>query len=110
MVALQHSVGKGLTEASMRLVSGDTDNHLTLGDLTPLGITGHQAKQALEGVGIIANKNATPYDSRPPRVPSGLRLGAPATIRRAMGTAETTRVASQVRELTAGFPVVGIDD
>ena len=119
-----------LSEAGMRLVSGGTDNHLILVDVTPLGITGRQAEQALESVGIIANKNAIPYDSRPPRVTSGLRLGTPAITSRGMGTEETSRVASmvarvltniedkqlhqqvaaEVRELTAGFPVPGIDD
>ena len=59
----------------MRLVLGGTDNLLILGDLTPLGVTRRQAEQVLEGVGIIANKNAIPYAPRPPCVPSGLRLG-----------------------------------
>ena len=119
-----------LSEAGMRLVSGGTDNHLILVDVTPLGITGRQAEQALEGVGIIANKNAIPYDPRPPRVTSGLRLGTPAITSRGMGMEETGRVASmvarvltnmddnevrqrvaaEVKELTAGFPVPGIDD
>ncbi|MYC38740.1 MAG: serine hydroxymethyltransferase [Chloroflexi bacterium] len=119
-----------LSEAGMRLVSGGTDNHLILVDVTPLGITGRQAEQALESVGIIANKNAIPFDPRPPRVTSGLRLGTPAVTSRGMGTEETAQVAvmvarvltkiedtelhrqvaSEVRELTAGFPVPGIDD
>ena len=119
-----------LSEAGMRLVSGGTDNHLILVDVTPLGITGRQAEQALESVGIIANKNAIPFDPRPPRVTSGLRLGTPAITSRGMGAEETSRVAgmvarvltniedegvsarvaTEVRELTAGFPVPGIDD
>ena len=119
-----------LSEAGMRLVSGGTDNHLILVDVTPLGITGRQAEQALESVGIIANKNAIPFDPRPPRVTSGLRLGTPALTSRGMGAEETSRVAgmvarvltniedegirarvaTEVRELTAGFPVPGIDD
>lgn len=119
-----------LSEAGMRLVSGGTDNHLILVDVTPLGITGRQAEQALESVGIIANKNAIPFDPRPPRVTSGLRLGTPAITSRGMGAGETSRVAgmvarvltniedegvraqvaAEVRELTAGFLVPGIDD
>ena len=119
-----------LSVAGMRLVSGGTDNHLILVDVTPLGITGRQAEQALESVGIIANKNAIPFDPRPPRVASGLRLGTPAITSRGMGGEETSRVAgmvarvltniedkalhaqvaAEVRELTAGFPVPGIDD
>ena len=120
----------GLSEAGMRLVSGGTDNHLVLVDVSPLGITGRQAEQALESVGIIANKNAIPFDQRPPRVTSGLRLGTPAITSRGMGTEETEKVASmvarvlgniedkeshrqvaeEVRELVSGFPVPGIDD
>ena len=119
-----------LSEAGMRLVSGGTDNHLILVDVTPLGITGRQAEQALEFAGIIANKNAIPFDSRPPRVTSGLRLGTPAITSRGMGTEEAGRVASmvvriltnikdeemhrqvaaEVKELTSRFPVPGIDD
>ncbi len=119
-----------LSEAGMRLVSGGTDNHLLLVDVSPLGITGRQAEQALDSVGIIANKNAIPFDQRPPRVTSGLRLGTPAITSRGMGAGETAQVASmvarvlgniedkelhrqvaeEVRELTSGFPVPGIDD
>ena len=120
----------GLSEAGMRLVSGGTDNHLILVDVTPLGITGLQAEQALESVGIIANKNAIPFDQRPPRVTSGLRLGTPAITSRGMGAEEAAQVANMVarvltniedsavhrevageaRALTADFPVPGIDD
>ncbi len=119
-----------LLEAGMRLVSGGTDNHLILVDLTPLGITGRQAERALESVGVIANKNAIPYDTKPPRVTSGLRLGTPAITSRGFGEEETKlvagmvsrvladledagaheKVAAEVRELTARFPVPGIDD
>ena len=119
-----------LSESGMRLVSGGTDNHLLLVDVTPLGITGRQAERALDSVGIIANKNAIPFDERPPRVTSGLRLGTPAITSRGMGTGEAAQVASmvarvlgsigdeethrqvagEVTELTSGFPVPGIDD
>ena len=113
----------------MRLVSGGTDNHLVLVDVTPLGITGQEAEQALNAAGIIANKNAIPYDPRPPRVTSGLRLGTPAITSRGMGTAEARLVGSLVarvvtnmgdaaahqaaaaaaRELALGFPMPGVD-
>ncbi|NQW24036.1 MAG: serine hydroxymethyltransferase [SAR202 cluster bacterium] len=118
-----------LSEAGIRLVSGGTDNHMVLVDVTPLGITGQQAEVALESVGIIANKNAIPYDARPPRVTSGLRLGTPAITSRGMVEAEVKQVASmlakvlsdvedsaahakvaaEVKELTARFPVPGLD-
>ncbi len=130
VVANCQALAAELSEAGMRLVSGGTDNHLVLVDVTPLGITGRQAEQALESVGIIANKNAIPYDTRPPRVTSGLRLGTPAITSRGMGAAETAQVAgmvartltntkdkamhaqvaAEVRDLTARFPVPGIDD
>ena len=119
-----------LSEAGMRLVSGGTDNHMVLVDVTPLGITGHQAEQALESVGIIANKNAIPFDPRPPRVTSGLRLGTPAITSRGMCESEVkqvagmlarvlsdvedksthTKISSEVKELTSKFGVPGIDD
>ena len=118
-----------LSEAGMRLVSGGTDNHLVLVDVTPLGITGQQAERALESVGIIANKNAIPFDPQPPRVTSGLRLGTPAITSRGMAEPEVKKVAAmlikvladvedkeahakvsaQVKELTARFAVPGID-
>ena len=118
-----------LSEAGLRLVSGGTDNHMVLVDVTPLGITGQQAESALESVGIIANKNAIPYDPRPPRVTSGLRLGTPAITSRGMAESEVKQVAAmltkvladledkaahkkvsaEVKELTSHFPVPGID-
>ena len=118
-----------VSEAGLRLVSGGTDNHLILVDLTPLGISGQAAETALESVGIIANKNAIPFDPQPPRVASGLRLGTPAITSRGFGEKEVKQVSRliartlnhredaaaleqvkrEVRELTAGFPVPGLD-
>ena len=118
-----------LSEAGMRLVSGGTDNHMVLVDVTPLGITGQQAERALESVGIIANKNAIPYDPQPPRVTSGLRLGTPAITSRGFDEGAVKQVArliatvladldnqeiqekaaSQVKELASSYPVPGID-
>ena len=118
-----------LSEAGMRLVSGGTDNHMVLVDVTPIGITGQQAEWALESVGIIANKNAIPFDPQPPRVTSGLRLGTPAITSRGMAEPEVNqlaamlievladiedkkahaKVSAQVKELTARFAVPGID-
>ena len=123
------TLGEELSEAGLRLVSGGTDNHLVLVDLTSLDITGQDAETALERVGIAANKNAIPFDPRPPRVASGLRLGTPAITSRgfdekavklvaksivkvlgAMGDEAVERqVREDVAELTSGFPVPGID-
>ena len=113
-----------------RIVSGGTDNHLVLMDLTPVGLTGAKAEEVLESVHITANKNAIPFDTQGPRITSGLRLGTPAVttrgfdvtaikeVARLIGTAlhniGIEKVLAQVREdvirLTSRFPVPGQDD
>ena len=123
------SMALELSEAGLRLVSGGTDNHLLLVDLNSLDITGRDAESALEMVGIVANKNAIPFDTKPPRVTSGLRLGTPAKTSRGFEEEETKQVArlivdtltnignesakklisEEVKALTSKFPVPGID-
>jgi glycine hydroxymethyltransferase len=123
------TLARELSEAGLRLVSGGTDNHLLLVDLTPLGITGRDAEAALGQVGISANKNAIPFDPKPPRVTSGLRLGTPAITSRGFKEDDVKEVArlivrvlanlkneevkeqvkGQVKKLTAQFPVPGLD-
>lgn len=118
-----------LKEGGLRLVSGGTENHMVLVDVTPLGITGRQAEEALGAVNIVVNRNAIPYDPKPPRVASGIRLGTPAATSRGFGTKDTARVAQlilrvlsnvgdeaverevrdEVLSLAARFPVPGID-
>ncbi|MBF8299038.1 MAG: serine hydroxymethyltransferase, partial [Dehalococcoidia bacterium] len=113
-----------------RIVSGGTDNHLVLMDLTPAGMTGAKAEEVLESVHITANKNAIPFDTQPPRVTSGLRLGTPAVTTRgfdqeamkmvakliatALKNTQDEKVLSQVsddvRHLTSRYPVPGQDD
>lgn len=119
---------KALAEAlkgyGFRLVSGGTDNHLMLVDLTPKGVTGRQAEQSLDKVGITVNKNAIPFDQRKPTVTSGIRIGTPAVTTRGMKEHEMELIASlidrtiaerenedalkdiaeQVRNLTSRFP------
>ena len=80
----------------LRVVSGGTDNHLMLVDLTSLDITGKEAEAALDSVGITANKNAIPFDSRPPNLSSGVRLGTPALTSRGMDEGEMKRIASLI--------------
>ncbi|MDP6227394.1 MAG: serine hydroxymethyltransferase [Dehalococcoidia bacterium] len=129
VVENSRTLAQDLSEAGFRLVSGGTDNHLSLIDLTPLGITGQEAETALEKVGIVVNKNAIPYDAKPPRVASGLRLGTPAITSRgfdqkavqrvarmivdvltAMGDEKVQRrVAEEVRDLAPRYPVPGLD-
>jgi glycine hydroxymethyltransferase len=77
-----------LLAGGLKLVSGGTDNHLLLVDVTPLGIGGKLAEQALDHCGITVNKNMIPFDERKPIDPSGVRVGTPALTTRGMGTAE----------------------
>ena len=75
-----------LLAGGLKLVSGGTDNHLMLVDVTPLGIGGKLAEEALDRCGITINKNMIPYDERKPVDPSGIRIGTPALTTRGMGT------------------------
>ena len=71
-------LGKGISEGGLRLVSGGTDNHLCLVDLTPADVTGKDAEHLLEGVGLTVNKNTIPNEQRSPFVTSGVRVGSAA--------------------------------
>ncbi|HEX9725870.1 MAG TPA: serine hydroxymethyltransferase, partial [Vicinamibacteria bacterium] len=73
-----------LTSEGFRLVSGGTDNHLILVDVGAMGVTGKEAEEALGKAGITVNKNAIPFDTRPPMVASGVRIGTPAVTTRGM--------------------------
>ncbi len=124
------AMAEELAAKGLRIVSGGTDTHLMLVDLTSLGITGQDAEEALGRVYITVNKNAIPFDPRPPRVTSGLRLGTPALTSRGFTEKECRLVAAiivkvlthlgdpkveaevrdQVVALTSRFPVPGITD
>jgi len=77
-----------LAAGGFRLVSGGTDNHLMLVDVFSRGITGKAAEAALGKAGITVNKNAIPFDTNPPMVASGIRIGTPAVTTRGMGESE----------------------
>ena len=81
------------------LISGGTDNHLILIDLTAKGITGLDAERLLGNAGIVANKNSIPFDNRGPKVTSGLRLGTPALTTRGMKESEVKQIAALIRDL-----------
>lgn len=117
-------LARELSERGLRLVSGGTDNHLMLVDVGVVGMTGKKAERVLGQAGITVNKNAIPFDTRPPGVASGIRLGTPAVTTRGLGEEEmavlggliadviTGRVSveaarTRVRELCAAFPVYG---
>ncbi len=117
-----------LQSYGMRIVSGGTDNHLVLVDLSSKGISGRDAEEALEAVGISVNRNAIPFDPKPPMITSGIRLGTPAVTTRGFGTEEMKRIASlivkvlslaggkqaqeqvrrEVKEMCQKFPIPGL--
>jgi glycine hydroxymethyltransferase len=90
-----------LAERGARIVSGGTDNHLMLVDVTPLGVTGKEAEALLDEVGITVNKNAIPFDALPPNTASGIRLGTPATTTRGFGTTEMRAIARIITDAIA---------
>src|SRR5215211_3035479 len=124
------ALAEGLLERGFDLVSGGTDNHLILVDLTSKGIGGKPAAQALDRAGIELNYNTVPYDPRKPFDPSGIRLGTPAVTTRGMGAEDMPRIAAwidagveaakrededalqaiaaEVREFAAAFPIPGM--
>ena len=88
-----------LTGRGFSIISGGTDNHLMLIDLTNKNITGKDAETALDKAGITVNKNAIPYDTRPPAVTSGIRLGTPCITTRGMGKAEMIEIADLISSI-----------
>ena len=128
IVANAQALAGALLDAGMRLVSGGTDNHLVLLDVTPHGITGRQAADALEAAGIVVNFNSIPFDELPPLQGSGVRFGTPAITTRGMREEEMRRIGTllaevvlavedegkqaqvraEVQELCARFPAPGL--
>jgi glycine hydroxymethyltransferase len=121
-------LAEALHSEGLRIVSGGTDNHLILVDVGVKGVTGRDAENALNSVGIYCNRNTIPFDERPPAVGSGIRLGTPALTTRGFGAGEMQRIAGlitrvlehmddekvlaevqgQVREMANAFPAPGI--
>lgn len=117
-------MAKCMADLGFRIVSGGTDNHLFLVDLTPKNVTGNEAQIALEASGIMVNKNLIPFDTRSPNIASGIRIGTPAVTTRGMKAKEMEvicemidavlkrpadasfmeRTRAKVREFCKGFP------
>jgi glycine hydroxymethyltransferase len=93
------ALAESLLSGGARLVSGGTDNHLMLVDVTALGTTGKIAEAALDRCAITVNKNMIPYDERKPLDPSGIRIGTPALTTRGMGASEMRRIAGWILEV-----------
>jgi glycine hydroxymethyltransferase len=98
-VANARALADGLTQRGYRIVSGGTDNHLMLVDLTPKSLTGKDAQEALDQARITVNKNAIPFDPLPPGKASGIRLGTPALTSRGMKEPEMRRIAELIDEV-----------
>jgi glycine hydroxymethyltransferase len=96
IVANAQTLADALMAEGFRLVSGGTDNHLMLLDLTPQGITGRDAQEMLDRAGITANKNGIPFDTQGPMVTSGIRLGTPALTTRGMKETEMRQIAGMI--------------
>ena len=90
------TMGEAMVEGGLRLVSGGTDNHLCLVDLTPANVTGADTQEMLETVGITVNKNTVPFETRSPFVTSGVRLGTPALTTRGMKSDDMRKVAKWI--------------
>src|SRR3989338_2227010 len=93
------ALADSLLAEGMPLISGGTDTHLLLVDLTPLKITGKEAQLALDEAAITVNKNTIPYDTQSPFVTSGIRLGTPALTTRGMGKSEMTEIGSMIARI-----------
>ena len=115
-------LGKLLSAEGLRIVTGDTDTHMILVDVTPFQLTGKIAEEKLAEVGLIVNRNTIPYDTNPPRVASGIRIGTPAISTRGMnaeaiviiadciigiltGREESKLIKNKVKELANKFPI-----
>jgi glycine hydroxymethyltransferase len=95
-IANAQAFAAGLEAGGVPVLTGGTDVHLVLVDLTPTGLDGQTAEDRLDAVGITVNRNAIPFDERPPMNPSGLRIGTPALTTRGMGEEEMTEIAEVI--------------
>ncbi len=96
-----------LQSHGLRIVSGGTDNHIVLVDLSSTGITGKDADTALEAAGITVNRNAIPFDPKPPWIASGIRLGTPAVTTRGFGPDEMKRIANLIMKVLSAASDAG---
>jgi glycine hydroxymethyltransferase len=103
VVANAQALAARLKARGCNLVSGGTDTHLALVDLTPLGVTGRDADEALERAGITCNKNGIPNDPQPPTKTSGIRVGSPAGTTRGFGIAEFEMIGDMVADVLEGL-------
>ncbi len=103
VVANAQALANRLKERGADVVAGGTDTHLALIDLTPLGVTGRDADEALERASITCNKNGIPFDPLPPTKTSGIRVGSPAGTTRGFGVAEFEEIADMIADVLDGL-------
>ena len=101
VIANARALAAAVTKLGLRVVSGGTDSHLLLIDLRAAEISGRDAQQVLDSVGITGNKNTIPFDPQPPMVCSGIRLGTPALTTRGMGVSEMETIARLITDALA---------
>jgi glycine hydroxymethyltransferase len=101
-IANAQALAAGLEANGVPVLTGGTDVHLVLVDLTPSGLDGQTAETRLEEVGITVNRNAIPFDERPPMNPSGLRIGTPALTTRGLLEDDLTEIASVIATALTG--------
>lgn len=99
IIANSQALAKKLVEYDFHVISGGTDNHLMLIDLRNKNLSGKQAEEALDSVGITCNKNSVPFDDKSPLVTSGIRLGTPALTTRGMKEAEMEQIAGMINRV-----------
>jgi glycine hydroxymethyltransferase len=124
-VANARKLAAALKARGFNLVSGGTDNHILLVDLSSKGITGLEGETTLDSAGITVNKNSIPFETRSPQITSGIRIGTPAVTTRGMKESDMTRIAgfidrtleepgnerrlkeirAEVRDFCRGFPL-----
>jgi len=130
VLANARAMAETLSGEGMRLISGGTDTHLILADVTSFGVTGKEAEHLLDEIGVTVNKNGIPFDPNPPNTSSGIRIGTPATTSRGFGEGEMrdigriiveairlrddaaaqARLAEEVAAIVARFPVPGLTE
>jgi len=107
VVANARALAASLEENGLRIVSGGTDNHSMLVDLTAMDVTGKSAEKGLDRAYLTCNKNGIPFDKRSPFVTSGIRLGTPAGTTRGFGTEEFKKVGALIAEVVTGLSTNG---
>ena len=107
VVANARALAEGLAGEGLRIVSGGTDIHYLLADVTPLGLTGKEAEARCDAAGMSLNKNAIPFDEHPPMVASGVRIGVPSVSTQGMGPDEMAEIARLIGRVLKSEDEVG---